>query len=112
MHEYALAESIVRAATKHSGGAKVVEICLVIGQSSHIMVESLQMYFDIFAENTLCADAVIKVETVVPKLLCKTCGAHFTRKPFCFECPCGGEGAPTEIGNEFYIKNITIEEGD
>ena len=111
MHEYSLAQSIFCSVTEHAGGAKVTQIELVIGESSGILGESLRMYFDIFAENTLCAEAMIKIETVKPKLKCKICGILFVRKPFSFECTCGGEGEPTEIGREFYIKSITVGEG-
>ena len=109
MHEYSLAQSIIHAATGHAGGAKVLQIDLVIGESSGIMGESIRMYFDIFAENTLCAEAEIKIESIKPKLRCKICGLFFERKPFSFECSCGGEGEPTDIGREFYIKSIVVD---
>ena len=109
MHEYSLAQSIIHSATQHAGGAKVLKIELVIGESSGILGESICMYFDIFAENTLCEEAEIEIETVKPKLRCKTCGLFFERKPFSFDCSCGGEGEPTDIGREFYIKSITVE---
>jgi hydrogenase nickel incorporation protein HypA/HybF len=110
MHELSIAQGIIKTASEHAKGARVVKVALVIGKSSCVMAESLRMYFDIFAEDTSCAGAAIEIETVEPKLRCKTCGAFFVRKPFSFACVCGGEGAPTEIGNEFYIKSITVED--
>jgi len=112
MHEYSLAQSILRSVTKHAGNAKVTRVDLVIGEASGVLSESLCMYFDIFAENTICSDAIIKIETTKPKLRCKACGIFFVRKPFCFKCTCGSEGEPTEIGREFYIKSITIDENE
>ena len=109
MHEYSLAQSILHSAAEHADGAKVLQIDLVIGESSGILGESLRMYFDIFAENTLCEEAVIEIETVKPKLSCKACGMLFVRKPFSFTCTCGGEGEPTDIGREFFIKSITVD---
>jgi len=109
MHEYSLAENIIETASKHSGGAKVKKIALVVGEASGVSGETIRLYFGIIAENTLCDGAVIEIETVRPMLRCKACGALFVRKPFSFACECGGEGMPTEIGNEFYIKNIEIE---
>ena len=89
-----------------------MQIDLVIGESSGVMGESLRMYFDIFAENTACEEAAIEIETIKPKLRCKACGEFFTRKPFSFECGCGGDGEPTDIGREFFIKSITVERQD
>ena len=109
MHEYSLAQSIIQTASHHADGAKVIKIELVIGESSGILGESIRMYFDIFAENTLCEEATIEIESVKPKLRCKTCGLFFERKPFSFDCECGGEGEPTDIGREFYIKSITVD---
>ena len=109
MHEYALAKSILQTAAEHAQGAKVKKIQLVIGESSGVMGESIRMYFDIFAENTPCEEAAIEIETVKPKLKCKACGMLFVRRPFSFECPCGGEGEPTDIGREFFVKSITVE---
>jgi hydrogenase nickel incorporation protein HypA/HybF len=46
-------------------------------------------------------------------LRCAKCGAHFIRKPFEFRCPdpdCGGDGEPTDIGREFFVKSIEIDE--
>jgi len=109
MHEYQLAKSILQSAAEHSCGARVIKIALVIGESSGVMGESLLMYFDLFAVNTICEEACIEIETVKPMLKCKACGAFFARKPFSFECDCGGEGEPTDIGREFYIKSIEVD---
>ena len=109
MHEYSLAQSIIHSVLEHAGGAKVLKIEMVIGESSGILGESIRMYFDIFAENTLCEDAVIEIESIKPKLRCKTCGLFFERKPFSFDCACAGDGEPTDIGREFYVKSITVE---
>ena len=112
MHEYSLAQGIINTATEHADGAKVIQIDLVIGESSGILGESLSMYFDIFAENTLCEGALVKIETVKSKLRCKSCNELFDRKPFSFECGCGGEGMPTDIGRELFIKSITIDQNE
>ena len=109
MHEYSLAQSIIQSVSNHADGAKVLQIDLVIGESSGILGESLSMYFDIFAENTPCEGAIIEIESIKPKLRCKTCGKLFIRKPFSFECICGAAGEPTDIGREFFIKSIVVE---
>ena len=110
MHEYAVTQSIIETAEKYAGNKSVKKIALVIGESSGIVGESICLYFDIIAENTACGSAVLEIETVKPMLRCKTCGALFERKPFSFDCPCGGDGEPTETGREFYIKHIEVEE--
>ena len=96
-------------AARHAGTRRIKKIVLVIGEASGIVGESIRLYFDIIAENTVCEGAALEIETVKPMLKCKTCGALFERKPFEFECVCGDEGFPTDIGREFYVKYIEVE---
>ena len=107
MHEYPAAKNIIDIVSGYTI-KKVKKINLVIGESSGILGESLSLYFDIIAEGTPCGGAALSIKSVKPALRCKTCGAFFLRKPFTFDCECGGEGMPTEIGNEFYIESIEV----
>ena len=115
MHEYPvtlrIAEIASREAERAGGRAKVIR--LVVGDDSGFVGESIQMYFDVISAGTPCEGARLEIERVVPKLKCAACGALFERKPFSFACPaCGGEGRPTEIGREFYVKNVEVEVPD
>jgi len=112
MHELPITEQIVKIVTEHGQEArasKIVKIRLVVGERSGYIGESIQMYFDMISEGTLCEGAALEIETVRPKLKCPGCGAIFERKPMRFDCPdCGADGEPTEIGREFYIDSIEV----
>ena len=108
MHEYTLTRSVIETAVINSGGAAVTRIALAIGEASGVSGESIELYFDIVAKDTLCADAELTIERIAPKMKCGRCGELFIRKPFSFSCECGGDGAPTDIGREFYVKYIEI----
>ena len=110
MHEYPITQRIIEIAAEYAGSSAIKKIVLVIGESSGILGESVKLYFDIIAEGTVCDKANLEIENVKSMLKCKKCGAIFERKPFSFDCICGGEGMPTEIGREFYIKHIEVEE--
>ena len=105
MHEYPLAQRIIEICAEH-GAKKVKTIHLVVGESSGIVADSILLYFDIISKGTVCENAKIEIETIRPMLQCEACGRLFKRKPFSFDCQCGGEGRPTEIGREFYVKSI------
>ena len=109
MHEYPLTVNIIETASRHARGCRISKIVLVIGGSSGIVGDCIQMYFDIISEGTPCEGAALEIESVTPMLRCKTCGSLFERKPFSFSCYCGGEGTPTEIGREFIVKQIELE---
>ncbi len=113
MHEYPITQQIIKIAEKHcvdAGAEKVKNIDLVVGDYSGFVGESIHMYFDIIAKDTLCEGAKINIIRVKPKLECRDCGEFFYKKPLSFECEfCGGEGGPSEIGKEFYIETIDVE---
>jgi Zn finger protein HypA/HybF (possibly regulating hydrogenase expression) len=112
MHEYPITQRIIEVAGEFASknNAKDVKVInLVVGDYSGYVASSIELYFDIIAEGSACAHAKLNIERVVPKLKCNSCGNLFVRKPYSFECPtCNGEGVPTEIGKEFYIKSIEV----
>ncbi len=113
MHEFPITQQIIKIAESHAleNNAKAVtKIKLVVGEYSGFIGDSIQMYFDVISEGTLCENATIEIKGVKPELQCQDCGKYFQRKPMSFECPyCGGQGKPSEIGKEFYIDSIEIE---
>jgi len=112
MHEYPVTAEIIRIAEKYArenGAGAVRKINLVVGDYSGYLSECIDLYFGVIAEGTLCQGAALAIERVKPLLKCEGCGALFKRRPFSFSCPhCGGQGSPTEIGREFYVKSIEI----
>lgn len=112
MHEYPITKRIIEIAVefaKKNNAQEIKQINLVVGDYSGYVVSSIELYFEIIAEGSMCENAKISIERVVPKLKCNDCGEMFIRKPFSFQCPvCNGEGSPTEIGKEFYIKSIEV----
>lgn len=113
MHEYPITQQIIKIATNHchdAGGTQVTKINLVIGDYSGYVGSSVQMYFDVISEGTVCEGAEVSIQHIKPKLKCEACGALFEKRPLSFDCPeCGGQGGPTDIGKEFYIESIEIE---
>ncbi|MEY8353520.1 hydrogenase maturation nickel metallochaperone HypA [Lachnospiraceae bacterium 54-53] len=112
MHEYPITRRIIEIAGEYAkdhqaGEVKVIN--LVVGDTCGYVASSMELYFELIAEGTPCSRAKLHIERVEPRLCCSSCGKLFVREPFTFECPyCKGEGRPTEIGHEFYIKSIEI----
>jgi hydrogenase nickel incorporation protein HypA/HybF len=112
MHEYPVTKQIIEIANEYAvknNATEVKAINLVVGDYSGYVASSVELYFEIIAEGSICEKAKLNIKRVTPKLRCTKCGKLFVRKPFSFECPfCKGEGSPTDIGQEFYIKSIEI----
>jgi len=113
MHELPVTKHIVEIAEKHcrdNGGERVLAVNLVVGDYSGYVGESIQIYYDVITEDTICEGSKLNIETVEPKLRCNKCGKLFTKQLLTFDCPyCDGQGEATDIGKEFYIKSIEIE---
>ncbi len=113
MHEFPVTEQIIKIAAEQAeknNALKVTQINLVVGESSGFIGESIQMYFDIISEGTICKGAILKMENVKTKWKCPACDILYSRQPLSFACPnCGMDGLPTEIGREFYVQSIEIE---
>lgn len=89
---------------------KIRKINLMVGDYCGYVGSSINLYFPIIAENTMCSDAELVIERIKPQLRCESCNKLFERQSFSFICPfCKGEGKPTEIGKEFYIMSIEVE---
>ena len=113
MHEYPVTEQIVKISSeqaKENNARKVTRITLVVGEYSGFIGDSIQMYFDVLSKGTVCEGAILEIENVKAKWRCPACDLDYVRKPLSFACPrCGRDGEPTEIGKEFFIKNMEIE---
>ena len=113
MHEYALTKRIVDIAVREAekqNARRVLSVRLVVGETSGIIAESVQMYFDVIAEGSSAEGAELVITSVKPEMHCEACNKNFIRPRFSFNCPdCGALGAPSEIGKEFYIESVELE---
>ena len=113
MHEFPITQQIVKIAEESAlknNAKKVLKISLVVGETSGIVEESVRMYFDIISKGTIAEGAELEVTRVEHQMFCTKCKKNFKREKYSFECPeCGEVGEPTEIGKEFYIKDIDVE---
>lgn len=113
MHEYPATQQIIKIAAEYARqhqAKRITRITLVVGAKSGFLSDSIQLYFTIIAEATPAEGALLEILPVQPLLRCPACAELFARKPYSFACPmCGQDGHPTEIGKEFYVKNIEIE---
>ena len=116
MHEYGLTKQIVKivndTACKHNA-LRVTAAWLVIGENTAIIPESVQMYFDMIALGTPAQGAKLHLRTVKAQMHCPACNKNFYRPRFSFACPdCGTLGNPTDIGNEFFVERVELEDGE
>lgn len=113
MHELAVTESILDIAVKYARQAEarhVTDLYLVIGRLSSIVDDSVQFYWDMLSENTLCAGSKLHFERVPAKMICLNCEQEYALDGELTPCPnCGSAQVKVLTGDQFYLDSIEIE---
>jgi hydrogenase nickel incorporation protein HypA/HybF len=113
MHELAVTESILDIAVKYAGQAearRVTDLYLVIGRLSSIVDDSVQFYWDMLSENTLCAGSKLHFQRIPAELLCLECGNIYTLDSELSPCPaCDSMKVKVTSGDQFFLDSIEIE---
>lgn len=113
MHELSITESILNIANKHAlqaNARQVTDIHIVIGALSSIVDDSVQFYWDMISEDTLCAHAQLHFKRVPATLSCQDCGESYTIEDELLPCPeCGSIRIKVTGGDEFWLESIEIE---
>jgi len=113
MHELSVTESVLEIACKHANKAqatKVTDIFLVIGRLSSIIDDSVQFYWDLISENTICEGAQLHFERIPATLVCLECDQQYQLEKELIPCPnCGSARIRVLSGDEFNIESIEIQ---
>ena len=113
MHELAVTESILNIALTHARKAeatKVTDIYIQIGRLSSIVDESVQFYWDMVSEGTMCAGSKLHFQRFPAELLCLECNNKFTVPKQITPCPkCGSLSLKVLSGDQFNLESIEIE---
>jgi hydrogenase nickel incorporation protein HypA/HybF len=113
MHELAVSESILNIAIKHAQNAqatRVTDLYLVIGQLSSIVDDSIQFYWDIISDNTLCKGARLHFQRIPAQMTCLNCGGAYTLEGELTPCPhCSSMQVKVTSGDQFYLDSIEVE---
>jgi hydrogenase nickel incorporation protein HypA/HybF len=113
MHELAVTESIKDIAVRHAvaaGATKVTDIYIVIGRLASIVDDSVQFYWDIIAQDSICAGAELHFRRVPACMRCLDCQQEYTFDGDLVPCPaCGSQSARVISGDEFHLESIGVE---
>jgi hydrogenase nickel incorporation protein HypA/HybF len=112
MHELAVTENILNIALKHAQKAdatRVTDIHIVIGRLSSVIDDSVQFYWDMLSENTICDKARLHFQRIPVRLLCLDCLQEFEIEQDLSPCPnCSSLKVKVLTGEEFWLESIEI----
>ena len=113
MHELSVTESILNIALKYareSGASRVSDLYLVVGRLSSIVDDSVQFYWQILSEETLCAGSKLHFQRVPAQMVCLDCSKEYTLDRELEPCPdCGSARVKVASGDQFFLDSIEIE---
>lgn len=112
MHELAVTESILDIAQKHAiqaQAARVTDIYIVMGKLSSIVDDSIQFYWDMISQDTMCVGAKLHFNRIPAKLVCLSCGNNYNLDDGLTPCPqCSSTQVKVISGEEFWVDSIEI----
>lgn len=113
MHELAVTESILNLAEQYARQAqaqRVTDLYLIIGRLSSIVDDSVQFYWELISQGTLCEGSKLHFQRVPARLTCLDCTGEYTLDGELVPCPsCGSSKVKVTSGDQFYLDSIEIE---
>ncbi len=113
MHELSVTQSLLEIALRHAAqhrASRVTELHIVLGQLSSIVDDSVQFYWDIVSEGTICDGARLCFDRTPAALRCSDCNHTFSLEPQLAACPaCGSARLQVTAGEEFRLESIDID---
>ena len=113
MHELSVTESILEIACRHAdlaNAVRVTDIHLMIGRLSSIVGDSVQFYWDLISQDTLCENAKLHFKRIPALILCLNCQHQYQLAEELMPCPkCNSPRVRVLSGDEFHLESIEIE---
>ena len=113
MHELAITEQIADIAIRHgekNAAEKITDLYLVIGELSSVIDDSVQFYWNLITEDTICEGAKLHFKRIPARFLCKGCGHNYgLEEGELVPCPkCKSTKMEILEGKEFHLDSINI----
>lgn len=111
MHEYSIVQALVNQVEeqvrRHRARA-VHAVCVQVGELSGVEVGLLKTAYDLFRQDTVCAQAELKVETVGARWECRACAATLAPGGPLRCDRCGGAVRLAQ-GDEIVLSKLELE---
>lgn len=112
MHEMALAEGILDVVLDVAGENPVKAVRVQAGILHAIVPESLKFSFQLAAQDTPAADALLYIQKVDDVFQCRQCREVTAQAVSPFNCPlCGSSDVSFSAGDELLVEAIELTDG-
>ena len=113
MHELSVAHAVVSTVLDAlpSPDTRVLQVRLRVGELSGLVPQALEFAYDVAAQGTPLADAVLVIERSPIVVACDTCGDQTIASATDFRCPVCGQPCGNVVGGkELEILDITLDD--
>jgi hydrogenase nickel incorporation protein HypA/HybF len=113
MHELSIAHAVVSTvvAALPSPDSRVLQVRLRIGELSGLVPAALEFAYDVAAQGTPLADAVLLIERSPIVIDCPACGRQELTTSHVFRCPSCDQPCGNVVGGkELEIIDITLDD--
>ncbi len=107
MHELAVTESVVQMVLERIPDEKVVRVRLEIGRLTAVVPDAVAFCFEVCTRGTTLEGAVLEIDEIPARLLCRSCGAESGSELRL--CGCGSADVQVIAGQELRIKEVEVE---
>jgi hydrogenase nickel incorporation protein HypA/HybF len=111
LHELAIAESVVRIASRQADGRRVTKVQMKVGYLRQVVPSALDFGFGLLAEGTPVEGAELEMEQIPAEGRCRGCGAESRFDSLPLQCMgCGGFDLEILKGEELMVESLELEE--
>ena len=114
MHEASIVESLLDLVSQSvPGQGRVRRVDVRVGLLTGVSPDSMQLYFELLREGTVCADAELAVALEPLRARCESCGADHSFNEAVWICPaCGAGSLSFRNGDELHLSSIEVDNGE
>jgi hydrogenase nickel incorporation protein HypA/HybF len=108
VHEIGIAQEVVALAEERAGGRRVTRVVLQVGKLSGVLPDAVRFCFEVCAEGTVVAGAVLEILETPGLARCRACGAEVPlHRPY-GQCGCGNSDLDWVTGDELRVKELEV----
>jgi hydrogenase nickel incorporation protein HypA/HybF len=113
MHEFSLAKTLIgqvdRLRQEHAG-ARVISVCVEVGELSGVELELLQSAFGVLTAESPLRGTNLELQAVPLVAHCDACGHEFQVRRFTFRCSkCDDTRLTLLRGEHLVLREVTLE---
>lgn len=115
MHELSLMQSIIEIVEREMEVhevKRVERIRLKVGEMMGVEETSMQLAFEVLAEDTLMAGATLELVYIPGEAYCSHCDYRYPVKRYRVTCPQCGGGGQIIAGKELYVDSLEVEDSE